>query len=80
MNTDINLTSNNNSRQIGHCFTIWSQYFQCLASSAFFCDDTYQCGILAPFSRCCENQLEACCLCASIRNVYLHLSVSTKAL
>ena len=37
-----------------------------------------QCGIVAPFSCCCENQLRACGLSASIRHVYRHLSVSKK--
>jgi len=45
-----------------------------------FSDGTCRYGVLGPFSRCCENQLKACGLSASISHAYWHLYVSTKAL
>jgi len=45
-----------------------------------FSDGTCRYGVLGPFSHCCENQLKACGLSASISHASRHLYVSTKSL
>jgi len=49
-------------------------------SGPVLCDDTHQYDEPAPCSHCViEDQLEACCLRASIRHAYRHLFVNKKA-